>query len=545
MSLHDTLFMRHDNCVDTTFALIKRMRVPVTFTSLQKDLREHPDYPSMLSIVDVLNNYGVSTLAINASVKMLPDLPSHFITQLRTTSNNSDMQFTLVEKMEDGFKYYDTNERKWCFIIADSFIEKWSGIVMLTEKNEGVGEKEYSKKRFAEKKRNFSIDIAVLFFPIITLLICISSFVLNGGSPLFPVLFLLATFLGLSSGLLILWHEHDQYSPIVQNICSSGKKINCNAVLQSSGSKIFDISWSSIGVVYFSGTLLALATGGVMNGAMHWILFWPSLFALPYIFYSIYYQLKVVRQWCVLCLFTQGTLLAQFILALAGHWYNYPVEGISMHTLSLLLVSFLLPIIVLTLLLPAYRDIKSNKHYQKELRSIKYNPRVFNSLLNQQKSIVQSTEGLGIVIGAPDAKNKIIKVCNPYCQPCAEAHIVMERLLNNSDNVQLQIIFNISADEKDIRVPPVKHLLALNSKQDATLTRQALNDWYLPGRKNYISFAERYPLNGELDQQEAKLQAMSDWCSGNRITYTPTIFVNGYELPPNYNFNDLKYFLNP
>ncbi|RZS95835.1 hypothetical protein BC751_1383 [Cecembia calidifontis] len=72
---------------------------------------------------------------------------------------------------------------------------------------------------------------------------------------------------------------------------------------------------------------------------------------------------------------------------------------------------------------------------------------------------------------------------------------------------------------------------------------QALDDWYLPERKEYETFAAKYPMNGELKAQESCIKDMLNWCELENISYTPTIFINGYELPKAYSIEDLKYIL--
>ena len=47
-----------------------------------------------------------------------------------------------------------------------------------------------------------------------------------------------------------------------------------------------------------------------------------SLAALPYVGYSLFYQWRVVKQWCRLCLATQAVLLAQAGLVLYEGWWR-------------------------------------------------------------------------------------------------------------------------------------------------------------------------------------------------------------------------------
>jgi protein-disulfide isomerase len=126
--------------------------------------------------------------------------------------------------------------------------------------------------------------------------------------------------------------------------------------------------------------------------------------------------------------------------------------------------------------------------------------------------------------------------------PCAKAHEQIKELLNNNDDIQLQILFMSRPDE--YKAPPIRHFLAItefdNNKQTIS---QALDDWYFAEKKDYDAFAAKYPMNGELIKQDEKIEAMYEWCSKTEITFTPTLFVDGRQLPPLYSVDDLKYFL--
>ena len=60
---------------------------------------------------------------------------------------------------------------------------------------------------------------------------------------------------------------------------------------------------------------------------------------------------------------------------------------------------------------------------------VKFNTEIFDTLLKKQKQITLPTEGIGIDLGNPEATNTLIKVCNPYCGPCANAHSKIKKLL--------------------------------------------------------------------------------------------------------------------
>jgi protein-disulfide isomerase len=171
---------------------------------------------------------------------------------------------------------------------------------------------------------------------------------------------------------------------------------------------------------------------------------------------------------------------------------------------------------------------------------LKHNSEIFEGLLVRQREVTQVPEGLGITLGNPQALHTVIKVCNPYCGPCAKAHPLLEELLNENENVLVKIIFMATNEEHNRRAKPVRHLMAISEKNDQRLIKKALDDWYLPEEKDYEVFAAKYPMNGELDRQNEKLAAMEAWCKESQILHTPTIFVDGHELPDLYAIGDLK-----
>jgi len=186
---------------------------------------------------------------------------------------------------------------------------------------------------------------------------------------------------------------------------------------------------------------------------------------------------------------------------------------------------------------------KREATYKATYKRLLYNPDTFNNLLQQQATAPDGYQNIGITVGNPDAKNTIIKVCNPYCGPCAKAHPVLDEIIHLNKNVKLKLIFMVSDHANDKRRIAARHLLAINEKDNALQTQQALDDWYLADKKDYDAFAKKYPMNGELKKQEAKIDKMSEWCKEAQITHTPTIFINGFKLPQAYKIEELKYIL--
>nr|WP_301922669.1 thioredoxin domain-containing protein [Ferruginibacter sp.] len=315
-------------------------------------------------------------------------------------------------------------------------------------------------------------------------------------------------------------------------------------MLSGKQAKVFSwLSWSEVGFFYFTGSLLALLFAGSSITNTVGILAWISILALPYTLFSIYYQWQVAKQWCVLCLAVQALLLLGAINIIANN-FLFPLPQFSVLIIACCLLLFAFPATIWYTLKPYVLRLQESKNTKREYLRIKFNVEIFDTLLKKQKVLMLSADGLGIDIGNPAATNTIIKVCNPYCGPCAKAHEKIEALLEHNDNVKMKIIFTTSTKETDPAIKPTRHLIAIaENTHDQQKLKQSLDDWYLPDKKDYDLFAAKYPMNGELLQQGNKIEAMEKWCNEIKVVFTPTFFLNGYQLPDAYSIEDLQYFL--
>lgn len=536
-------FKRKDNAIEVASALLALQKIPVTDTGLEQDLQRHPDYPSLLSLSDTFTSYGIENISLKMTEKNIEDCPLPAIVPIFI---DDDQKFTIVRSVStDSVCFLDPNSLKYEDLDREQFNKIWrSRIVMALNSEEANGEKEYEQKRRRELSNNLLKLLTFGAFPLLTIFVIAWSVYIYGPAAITASLFVLSILIGLITSTLLIWLEIDENSPVLQKICKAGRKVNCNAIVSSRVSKIFGISWSSIGFVYFAGSLILLLIQGLNHAPTLLILAWMSAFAFPYTLFSITYQWKFAKQWCILCLVVQALLIFQVTIALRADWFNILSNNEANWATNIvpMIVSYLAPSIALTIALPSFTSSKVGKEHIKELQRFKHNSQIFNTLLERQKLFGESADGLGITLGNPNPKYKIIKVCNPYCNPCAKAHSPMHELLHNNPEVQLQIIFSVSEQSGD-KALPVKHLLAIQEKFGQETTLKALDDWYLSPEKDYQAFSKKYPMNGEIDKQAQNIQLMYNWCDKTQISFTPTFVINGYQLPEMYNANDLKYLL--
>lgn len=540
----DNLIQPLQECDDAVLYLLNLLPVKITKSTLRKDLSEHPDYPSMLAIKEVISKYGVDSLAIRIPrTDWDENLQPPFLAYLNGVNSSKRLIVVVTNHSDASVEYYDPRDKKIKVVNNSEFDKQYSGTLMAVASGDNAGEKEFSKNNKIENEKKYLRRFSTLAIPMLAVLACL--FYLKETFNVFTVsvvVFTMLTLLGCAVAVILLLFDLDKFNPVVRKICQSSKKVNCSAVLSSKASKLFGLSWSTIGLVYFLGMLLALLSGSFSVNTLV-ILSWVNLLALPYIFFSVYYQWKVVKQWCKLCLFVQAILALQFATGIAGGFLSVvPLSQVPFQNLIAVSVSFVFTFISAYVLVPALQQGIRFRQTNGQLQKLKHNPQIFHALLDKQDKVTDPN-GLGIMIGNPDAQYKITKVCNPYCGPCAEAHPVIEELLKTNSNIQLEIIF--AASETDINEPngPIKHLLAIADKNDPLLTANALDDWYNAPKKNYEAFAEKYGLGEDFERQNKRIESMIDWCKKSKISYTPTIFINNNLIPELYSVNDLKYFL--
>lgn len=108
---------------------------------------------------------------------------------------------------------------------------------------------------------------------------------------------------------------------------------------------------------YFVGGFISLLVAGSQAINVLYVLAWLNVLTLPYTLFSVYYQWKVARQWCVLCLTVQGILLAESITYVTTNLFSLSPDHLHLPAFLLssvitLLSSFLLPAIILFFIKP-------------------------------------------------------------------------------------------------------------------------------------------------------------------------------------------------
>lgn len=518
------------------------LKVRVTHTALKRQLEKDSFFPSLFSIKNTLDRFRVPNAAFNISHDHWKELQAPFVTYITTEDKGKD--FVLVTEIAQDKVTYFAGEPGLVTVPENKFLESWQNIVLVAEPDSESGDPAYQSSLAREKKTS---ALKKLSAACLLVLLSISIYLFSyssGGGLFFTGAFILFTKLaGIGLATLLLMHESKRSLKIVKNLCTGGRQINCDAVLNSKAAGIAGFTWSEAGFFYFTATTLYLLSPAFeLSGKLFWLA-GSALIVSPYILFSIYYQYRVVKQWCPLC------LAVQVVLALEAGWAirtfsTTPVKPHYLLPMLLLILScILLPVTVWYFVKPLLNASGKLRQYKRAYERLLYNPEQFENLLSQQESAPEGWQSIGITVGNPKATSTILKICNPNCGPCALAHPELEAVVENNPNINLKVIFTTSTAEDDPGLKPVKHLLAIAGKNDQALTKKALDEWYGAPEKKYEVFAKKFPMNGELSQQDAKINAMHEWCKKAGIAGTPTVFINGKRLPENYQISELKHIL--
>lgn len=532
------------NALEATNMLLYLSKVRVTARSLRNALWQHPDFPSLSALSDVLTDFNVPNMATRLTPDRLPEIPLPALAHLQVEGGI----FVPVRKIGSTVEWLHT-QRGWQNDTYNDFVHKWTGVALLAEPNDTSGEREY-----AQNRRRELIDSLRIPFIVSAIVLCLGVVLwsLLQKFPFashLPYYGLLATKLAgtIVSGMLV-WYGIDSQNSFLQKVCQINRHSNCQNILQSPAAKLTEwLSWSEVGMFYFAGGLISLLNPTLTLPSREGILLplWGlGGFALPYTFWSIYYQWRVAREWCVLCLTVQVLLWVEFGLGIT----TLNITNISNVGNSLLAYDFS-PTSVLYLLgtlavVPALWALFKG-HLQKstrydslfrEFQKLKFDPDYLQGLMSKQRVLPPIFEGMKVVtLGNPEAENTLIMVTSPTCAACRRNYSEVKKWLGTTDTVQIQIILAAGFSDDDVASKVARQILSLPTNQMGG----ALDHWFGTSERYYNEWSEQ--TNGDYRSEAAiqQLQLHIRWLELAGVMTAPTTFLNAVELPKFYQVREL------
>lgn len=488
----------------------------------------HPYKYSLYGISKMLEEYHVTNVGVRVSDKDIDRLSIPFVAQL-------DQDFVVVNhiKRKDG-KVCLIRNGIFSSVTMNEFKEQWSGAALIAEPDLMSVEPEYWKHRLSElisKGRNLLIGL------IVCVILC-STIYKNWSFYSFKeaILFFLNLAGGVCSYLLLLKQLHisNEYA---NKFCSLFHQKDCSSVTDSKAAKIMDIfSWSEIGFGYFVSNMIILLFLPKMITYLALI----NMCTLPYTLWSIWYQYKKIKQWCVLCVIVQVILWCIFAVNILVN--NFVPNGIFFDHIFIISAIYLFPFLIINLLARLLSD--RNKYRTKAwlLNEFKMKDGVFETLLKKQPYYSVNRLDSNLIWGNPNAQIGITVLTNPHCEPCAEVHKQLNELLEKEGNrIYIQYIFSAFSNELLLSN---RFLIAAYFQSDRKQATTIYSDWFEKEKYRPLAFFERYDFLLNTEDIQLEIENHFRWRMHNRLVATPVILINGYKLPPEYSIQDLGYKIN-
>jgi protein-disulfide isomerase len=521
---------------ELAFNFVKELNIPVTKTSIKLEFEKHPQQHSLLAINDVLNTFGINNAAYEIETKQLDNEFCPFIAHL--SRNNGE--FVIVKQLSADKVLVSGQTLKTEQLPRADFDAAYDGSILIADAEDASGEADYQQNRRKEIIESLKVPFIAASLLAASLLYVLQNQDRVSSLSWTVVIWGILKSIGLLISILLLVQSLDANNSFIQRLCTSGKNLNCNAILKSKAANVTEgLSWSEVGFFYFSSTtLILLFYGSSLSVLQSLALF--NLLCLPYTFYSVYYQYKIAKQWCVFCSGIQALFWLEFFTSF--HLLLLPVIWPSFTQIAGMLILFILPVAAWVFLKPFLKAKQEAESARQQLSIYKNNAELFNKVLVSQKQQVQPDDDFAIVLGNNEPKKVITIVSSPTCPPCSKAHQLLENWLNKDESLQLRVIFSVlPAEQESVKYKVIRHLLALKSAPGQML-KQAMHTWYGQKEENVESWIAKFPAPQE-QEPDGILAKQQQWCDSVGINFTPTVFINGYKLPDPYHLEDIKYLI--
>lgn len=505
---------------------LKTMRLKVSNYYVEKLLLSHPDYPSILSASDVLEQLGLNVQVGKIGEKHLPEIPFPYL--LYSNANG----FLVIENEQTLTKEQEK-------------LKTWEGVLLKAENTEEITDPANEKAYKEEKIDKWSKNVA---FSGMSLLLLIAFL---PAADFVNSLFLFTAFSGLLLGYVLIAKDLGvKYAP-VESFCGAGASNQCDKVLTSEYSIVFgSATFSDLVLSYFAVQTILLGLIIPFSGnVLGWwsILAALSLLSLPAIGYSIYYQWVKIKAWCRLCLLVIGLLILQ--MGISAYAFQSGFFSFSIPEIWAVLTTMLLFLSIGSATIWVKGFIKKQdeaEHSAALAKRVKYDPKIFTQYLLDQRKVDTTPLKREISIGNPEAPLQLVMASNLFCNPCKAMHTKLNELLQVWPD-KLHISFRFLPVKMEDEEGPNPREILLNYWQENTHesdaesqnTQQIIRDWF--ERKDIDEFINKYETTSSGNRELSEITELQDnWVKEAEIKKTPTLFLNGYEFPQQYSIEDLK-----
>lgn len=518
---------------DLLVLFCKELGFRIAKHTILDEVEKHPDSNSLLAISEILNHLGIPNAGFNLTLDEFLnfDIPFPFI------AHTKENEFLIINSIDTIQVRATRSSGQRIVLELSEFTETFSGNFLLVDK-QTIGYKN-GGDFFGETLEKFRFPLLFsLGALVLTVILCNCR----------PILFTLKWYqiaivsiklMGLLITVLLLIYKFDQDNKVIKSLCQSDDGDACATIINANGANITSfLSWSEVGFFYFIGTLLIFLFFFERTGVGQALII-LNISCLPFTFFSVYYQWRLAKRWCKLCMAVQIALWGEFLMSF-GHFGNY--KGIEPSTVLLLLSLLMLPVVVWYIFKPLIENYVESSNLREHLAEFKYNESVFETLQASQVQRHLLPDQDVIVLGDINAQTTITVVASPVCDPCAETHQWINKIISANDDIKVQLVFFTPPDPNMLSTEVASHVLKLKAAYGDVKANEALEMWYTGHSKEVKHWKNTYVLPVS-DVKSNLTHTHRMWCSTNEVVVTPTIYVNGRLLSNLYNWDEINYLI--
>lgn len=487
--------------------------------------QEHPHKNNMYGLKRMLDVYGVKTLGVYVENKNLSEMNYPCI--LHT---HGDFVIGL-ECGAENIRFLQHGRETT--LAHDAFLHTWTGNALVVQEATEAVEPDY--------KIHLREEIASMAKTCIIPVMLILSVVVGMASNINDIGILHMARIALSSAgvivcVLLMEKQLLGESRYGDKVCSLFHHADCNSVLDGPMAKVFGISWSEVGLGYFTANIMLLAlmpSSSSFVAAVNWI-------AMLYGIWSVYYQGRVAKSWCALCMIVQVVIWTMGIMAVLQQLTSPFMFDFASCLLSC--VAFSVCIVATHQYALAHMSENERMQAVQRYRAIKANGDVAKALIEKGEFYETSLSDSSIIFGNSNAKMRVTILSNPHCNPCARMHKRVEELLGMEEKeICVQYVF--SSFNKQLE-DSSRYLIScyLNNTGKEALRRFAL--WYTKEKYDYERIAKQNFESIHTPEIEEEMKKHAAWRRKTSLVATPTVLVNGHIIPNEYGLEDLAMITN-
>lgn len=261
-----------------------------------------------------------------------------------------------------------------------------------------------------------------------------------------------------------------------------------------------------------------------------------TIFALPITIWSLVFQKKILKAWCILCILMIFSIWLQAITLI--FFYAEVYSSIEWNMLLPSAMLYICTIIFLQYLSGLIKRVCSYSELQKKYDTLRFNPQILNFIFNKDITKVEMSLASTLVFGNKNCERDILIITNPLCSPCANLHNLLKS--TSIINAKIRLLFVSFTPELDIIN---KYFISSYYKYGCNLTWNLIEEWFSDGYEIGIDFFKNKGLQPNSKEVEQEFVRQSRWIKTNNIDRTPTIFINGQKLIQIYSYNDILNFI--